>query len=284
VANWSAGKDFLEEATDGMDEAGLRRRIAGRSERRQRLGGRLLLIRRGRAGRHGVCRIVGEGSGDLGVDFPGFFWGEWGRRGEAFANGGRKRERLACLAFAAEGGVSERHALWRRTAAGAGFVVDDFGEGAVLEEDVLAGLEEVGGLTEGIGDLEGRGFLAAAFDAGIAAGGHSDGEIERSGLIAGIRGDEAQVGGEEDVIGRNGHTELQGSSVERDQEWSLLADQLLDAGTTSQVRDTGLADEEFAAAKEADVGGTIERRDCARAAEEILPAGDGEHASGGGLR
>jgi hypothetical protein len=129
-------------------------------------------------------------------------------------------------------------------AAGGGFAVDDFVEAAMLEEDVLAGSEAVGGLREGVGDLERGGVGAGVVDASVAVGGDPEAEVV---LAGGVEG-KAEVGGEDDVLRLDGGMELNGAAVEREEEG------LARAGV-EEVELAGGADQDLAAASEVDGGG-----------------------------
>src|SRR6185437_7769694 len=152
--------------------------------------------------------VVGEDGGDLGVFFAGRSGVRRRRCGgrEALAGGGREGKFGGCGGGGGgrAGGVRAGHwadlldGLWRgwRASTRAALVVDDLVEAAVLEEDVLAGNEAVGGAGEGVGEREdGRGG-AAVLDAGVAVGRDAQAEVEVAGVLEG----EADVRGEDNVL------------------------------------------------------------------------------------
>ncbi len=128
--------------------------------------------------------------------------------------------KMACAAGGAGGGgfaemrsKGEGFEGWG-AAAGGGFAVDDLAEAAVLEENVLAGSEVVGGAGEDIRELQRGRVGAGVVDAGIAVGRDAEAEGKRA-----LRGEgETQIGGEDDVLRLRGGAELKGAAVEREEQ------------------------------------------------------------------
>jgi hypothetical protein len=93
-------------------------------------------------------------------------------------------------------------------------VVDDLFEAAVLEEDVLVGLELVGCLAKLIGHGKYWGLLATIFDAGVAVGRDSHPQVSRP---LGAQG-EAQIRRHHNVALRRFHVNLDRAPIKRQQQ------------------------------------------------------------------
>ena len=173
---------------------------------------------------------VGALGGGEGVECGGLLWGD-GAGGVGLRAGRGDGEH--------DGGGG-----W--AAAVGGFLVDDFAEVAVLEEDVLVGGEVIDGGAEGFRDLEDGCAVAAIFYAGVAFAGDAQAEIER----AGREELEAHVGREDDVLRARGAGDFDGSAVEAEEERVLGV-------AVQQVHGAGGADAELAATVKGDGGGVV---------------------------
>ena len=140
----------------------------------------------------------------------------------------------------------------------------------MLEEDVLAGVEVVGGVAELVGDVDGGGVDAAIFDAGVAVAGYAQAEVEWTGVCGG----EAEVGGEDEVAGGGGHLELYGSAVECEHEGLRVRCGL----ACGEVQLAGGADSDFSSAGEGNLSGVVFGGDGCAADEHCAAVGDLELA------
>ena len=171
-----------------------------------------------------------------------------------------------------------------RAAAGRGLVIDDLPQTAVLEEQMLIGVDLVEAGAELLGDFKGGGGFAAVLDTGIAVAGDADAEIkETRGGAAGGGGDgEAEIRGEDGVGGGGGHVDLDGAAIECEQKWLALCRTSAAGG----VEGGGAADQDFTAAGEVYGGGAVSCSDDGVGTDEGLAAGERQGAgdgSGGGL-
>ena len=90
----------------------------------------------------------------------------------------------------------------------------------MLEEDVLAGQEAVGGAGEDVRKLQRGSVRAGVVDAGVAVGGDAEAEVQRA---LGGEG-ETQIRGEDNVLRLGGGTELEGAAVQREEQGSGIGD------------------------------------------------------------
>ena len=89
----------------------------------------------------------------------------------------------------------------------------------MLKEDVLAGLEGVGGVAQGVHEGQGRRLEGAIFHAGVSGGGKAERERDGGGFAEPLRADDAHAGGGGDGVGElDGDAELNSTGGEVDEE------------------------------------------------------------------
>ncbi len=191
--------------------------------------------------------------------------GRWG--GQGFESGGLGD---------GEGVVAEGARGVGRAAAGFGFVIDDLGDGAVLEEHALVGLDAVSLAGEEAGDGDVGRVLAVVVDAGVAV----VGEADLDGGVAGTADEDAEVGSEDDVGELAGvEVGFDGTVVERDHETRVIGGGM--CGIESEGSAGGRAEAEMAATGEGEPGRACARCDRAAGADRGAGAGDGERSGEG---